>query len=411
MESTSNVKSKKSKKVTIIIIAVSVCVILAGITFAYFKFPAFNSKVKNLMAKLPWVSDKEVKSSSLTKKEINEKMDDIAEYYLSMGIEDAADRLYLIKRDDEELYSNLIKLMNKKSSAKTSEIIKLVRNLESKGDLLAYLHNEITHQQQNRLNSELYKLENQDLLITIKEIKNILNSEDKSRKELTDIFNYMDEEVLANAIYYLDEESKIRVLNLLDDSKRSSIESQILAVSNKKLELKDLAKLYETKPLESVIKEIGNTEQHSMEELGVIYSNLPILKAAEILSQISDDDFVKDVLAAIRREQNLNNTESSSDKISRAIEFTKEYNSKINELVQVYEQMSPEKIALITEKMINNNATVTALELDSEPAFEVTDADIIIDVLSKLKDKTLSKVISYMSTENAYKLTQMLAKP
>ena len=148
-----------------------------------------------------------------------------------------------------------------------------------------------------------------------------------------------------------------------------------------------------------------------MEKLGVIYSNMSILKSAEILSNIKDDDFIKDVLASIRREDSLNNQESTANKITEAIEFLKEYNQKINELAKVYEQMSPDKVALITEKMINNNNTVTALQWDTEPVFEVTDAVIITDVLSKLKDKTISRIINSMSTDNAHKLTQMLAKP
>lgn len=410
MENTTNSTNKKSKKIRIIISAILILAILGGTTFAYFKFPTFNKKVKSLYGKLPWVSDKENKSS-LSKEEISGKIEELSDYYLSLDIEEASSKLYLIKKIDEELYSNLVRAMNKKSSAKASEIITQVRNLENKGDLLSYLHNELTEQNKNRVNSEVYRLENQDLLITIREIRNYLTSGSKTREELAEIFNYMNEEVLANVLYYLDEESKNTILNLLDDSMRSSVESQLLTVSNKKLELKDLASLYESKPLDSVVKEIGSTEKYSIDELGVIYSNLSTLRAAQILAQVNDDDFVKDVLTSIRREENLSSQELYTEKINRAIEFTKEYNSKIKDLVKIYEEMSPEKIALIAERMINNNTTVTALELDSEPAYEITDADIIIDVLSKLKDKTISKVISYMSTDNAYKLTQMLARP
>lgn len=410
MENTSNVKEKNTSKFKIVIVVIVVLVFLAGMTFAYFKIPSLNSKINSLIGRLPWISSRG-NQSSLPEGVTSEKLDDLADYYLSIDMEEAADKLYLIKKDDEMLYSSLIRLMNKKSATKTGELIKLVRNLEGRDDLLVALHDELTKEKQSKLNEEVSKLEGQDLSITLRQIEVLLSSDNKHREELADIFNKMDENILANIMYYLDEEFQEQIYSLLPESKRSNLESQVLSVSSKKLQLKDLASLYESKPIAAAIKEIGNTEQYSMEELGVIYSNMSILKSAEILSNIKDDDFIKDVLASIRREDSLNNQESTANKITEAIEFLKEYNQKINELAKVYEQMSPDKVALITEKMINNNNTVTALQWDTEPVFEVTDAVIITDVLSKLKDKTISRIINSMSTDNAHKLTQMLAKP
>lgn len=410
MENTSNVKEKKTSKFKIVIVVIVVLVFLAGMTFAYFKIPSLNSKINSLIGRLPWISSRG-NQSSLPEGVTSEKLDDLADYYLSIDMEEAADKLYLIKKDDEMLYSSLIRLMNKKSATKTGELIKLVRNLEGRDDLLVALHDELTKEKQSKLNEEVSKLEGQDLSITLRQIEVLLSSDNKHREELADIFNKMDENILANIMYYLDEEFQEQIYSLLPESKRSSLESQVLSISSKKLQLKDLASLYESKPIAAAIKEIGNTELYSLEELGVIYSNMSILKSAEILSNIKDDDFIKDVLASIRREDSLNNQESTANKITEAIEFLKEYNQKINELAKVYEQMSPDKVALITEKMINNNNTVTALQWDSEPVFEVTDAVIITDVLSKLKDKTISRIINSMSTDNAHKLTQMLAKP
>lgn len=410
MENTSNVKEKKTSKFKIVIVVIVVLVFLAGMTFAYFKIPSLNSKINSLIGRLPWISSRG-NQSSLPEGVTSEKLDDLADYYLSIDMEEAADKLYLIKKDDEMLYSSLIRLMNKKSATKTGELIKLVRNLEGRDDLLVALHDELTKEKQSKLNEEVSKLEGQDLSITLRQIEVLLSSDNKHREELADIFNKMDENILANIMYYLDEEFQEQIYSLLPESKRSNLESQVLSVSSKKLQLKDLASLYESKPIAAAIKEIGNTELYSLEELGVIYSNMSILKSAEILSNIKDDDFIKDVLASIRREDSLNNQESTANKITEAIEFLKEYNQKINELAKVYEQMSPDKVALITEKMINNNNTVTALQWDTEPVFEVTDAVIITDVLSKLKDKTISRIINSMSTDNAHKLTQMLAKP
>ena len=47
--------------------------------------------------------------------------------------------------------------------------------------------------------------------------------------------------------------------------------------------------------------------------------------------------------------------------------------------------MNPDRVAKIVEQMIDNNATVTALEINSEPVLEISDASIAIDVLSRMK--------------------------
>ena len=97
--------------------------------------------------------------------------------------------------------------------------------------------------------------------------------------------------------------------------------------------------------------------------------------------------------------------------ISEAIQFVSEYNRKIDELVIVYEKMSPDAIAKIVENMMDNTKTVTSLEIDSTSIYEISDSTIILDVLSRMKKPTVSKIINNMSTKKATQLTQLLAKP
>src|SRR5690606_7812364 len=102
----------------------------------------------------------------------------------------------------------------KKSSPKTSEIIKLVRNLENRGDLLVALHDEISREKQKQINLKINRLEEQDLIMTVKEIKNILSADTNSKEEVAEIFNNLDESILSNAMYYLEEEYREQVLDL-----------------------------------------------------------------------------------------------------------------------------------------------------------------------------------------------------
>ena len=147
-----------------------------------------------------------------------------------------------------------------------------------------------------------------------------------------------------------------------------------------------------------------------MEELGYIYKNLSVLKSAEILSKIEEDTFIEELFSAIRKEEELNRDEESiTNEISKSIQFITEYNKKIDDLVSIYNNMSPDKVAKIVEQMISNDTTVTALEIDSEPVFEISDASIIIDVLARMRNKTLSNIMDYMNNDNATTLTYMSA--
>lgn len=405
-----SLEKKKSNKIVFIVILFIIIMLGVIISLVYFNNSTFKVKVDELIEKLPWVESKTNKPS-LTEEETKGRIVELAEYFLSLDEQSAADKLYIVKIDDEILYSEIIKAMNKKSSSKTGNIIKLVRDLGNRDDILVSIHNDINEDKDNRLIKEAKRFENQELLLTIREIKSRLESDEEFKKNLPDILNNMSESAIANILYYTKEETKDQIFNMIPTDKRAGIENKVISSGNQYTALIDLATFYETKPLETAINEIGNTDTYSYKDLGVIYSHLSILRSAEILSRIEDDVFIQELFAAIRREEQLSGIEPVANKISEAIEFIAEYNNKIDDLVTVYEDMEPSKVARIVEEMINNNTTVTALEIESQPIFEISDSSIIIDVVSRMRTKLISNILNYMSIENASKLTQVLARP
>lgn len=288
----------------------------------------------------------------------------------------------------------------------------MVRNIELRKDLLFSLYDEVQKERENLLMDEINRLENQDIFTTINEIEKRRETDKVFKENLPGIISFMKEEKVADILYYIDDSIKDDIYFNLNDKKRTSIESKILKKGIEQTKLSDLASLYEVKPVATAIEEIGNVEEYTIEELGIIYKNLSVLKSAEILSELEDDGFIEELFAAIRKEEQLiSDEESITNEISKSMQFISEYNKKINDLVTVYEKMSSDKVAKIVERMMANNATVTALEIDSEPVFEISDASIIVDVLSRMRNKTLSNIMNYMSTDNASTLTQLLVRP
>lgn len=413
MEDMGNIKQKKSWKVRLILITLLIILPLSILTFLYFNNKSFNSKANNILSKLPGALGEYFYSSSdFDDVDSEYKKEYLANHFLSLDSNTAADKLYIIKGEDEKLYAEIIRIMNSNSPTKTSEIITIVRNREQSKNILSSIYDEVKDRNESKFLDEVNRLENQDLLSTINEITKRMEKDKEFRDNISEIFTVMDEEKAAEILYYLDEPLKDDILFSLEENIRATIETKLSDKKAEYLKLVDLASLYEAKPVETAVEEIGNTEIYTIDELGTIYRNLSILKSAEILSKVDDDDFIQELFNSIRKQEELNGDEKSiTGEISKTIQFMSEYNKKIDDLVSVYEKMNPSKVAKIVEKMMDNDTTVTYLEIFSEPAYEITDSTIVIDVLSRMGNKTLSSIMNYISTDKASKLTQMLVEP
>lgn len=410
MENLDALKTHKSNKLKYILIFVLILPLLIAVLI-YFNNITFRSRMNKLFERLPGPVGEYFRSSP-TEDERKDKKTYLAEHYLSLEPTIAADKLYIIKKDDDKLYSEIIRLMNSNSPSKTEEIIKLVRSIELRKDLLFSIHDEIQKEKEGLFLEQVNRLETQDLLITINEIEKRIETDSLFKENLGDIIELIKEERATDILYYIGEDLKEMILELLDNNKKTSIESSLLAKTIQQSKLADLAGLYEVKPVEVAVEEIGNEENYNINELAIIYKNMSVLKSAEILSKLEDDKFIEELFASIRKEEELKNEgDSITNEISKSIQFITEYDKKIEDLVIVYEKMSPDKVAKIVEQMMSNDTKVTVLEIFSEPAFEISDASIIIDVLSRIKNKTLSNIMNYVSEDKASTLTQMLARP
>lgn len=401
---------KRGKRKWVIILTAIVLPILI-LSLLYFNNMSFKLRVNNLLSRVPGGIGDRFKTLP-TDFDSQEKKAYLADYYLSLEPADAADKLYIIKKDDEQLYSEIIRLMNSNSSSKTSEIITQVRSLESRKDLLSSIYDEVQAEKEKQFQGEVSRLESQDLTLTIHEIENRYEKEADFKERLPQILSQMNENRVVNILFYIEDGLRGEILNKLDRDLKARLDNKLVSKNMERNNLISLASFYEAKPSDELLDEIGNSEKFSFEELGIIYKNLSILKSAEVLSQIEDDGFKEQLFTAIRREEELTGEESSViNDISRAVQFMTEYNSKIDDLVSTYNRMSPDRVARIVEKMMENEDTVTSLEINSEPLYEISDATIIVDVLSRMNNKTLSNIMDNMETDNASKLTQMLARP
>ena len=406
-----DIDSTRAGRIKIILSIVFIIIFLSTMLLLYFFNRPFKAKMNLLLSRLPGPVG-QFFESSFGKIEDKDKKNYLANHYISLDTPVAADKLYIIKRNNGKLYSEIIRIMNSISPSKTEEIIMLVRDIENNSGSLSAIYAAIKGKEEGTMSHEAAKLEGQDLLIAINEIEMRMERDKAFKEILPSIVASMNSNRLADILYYIDDSVGDKMLYSLEEAKRTEVENLLLAKRAEHSRLIDLADLYEMKPTEMAIDEIGNTQQYTIEELGIIYANLSVLKSAEILSHLEDDSFIEDLYASIRIEEELNRVEDSvTNHISKAMQFMTEYNKKLDDLVTIYGNMNASKAAEIVERMMDNDDTVTALEIDSEPVFEISDSSIIVDVLSRMKNKTLSNIMNYMDTDKASSLTQMLVEP
>ena len=145
MGNTKSVRGNKTKKTKFIIHTIFLLIFLLIITLTYFFNRTFKSKINSLLGKLPGTVG-EYFTSSAGELENKDKEAYLANYYISLELAMAADKLYIIKKNDGKLYSEIIKLMNSTSSSKTEEIIKLVRSIENNSGSLSSIYNAVQNE-------------------------------------------------------------------------------------------------------------------------------------------------------------------------------------------------------------------------------------------------------------------------
>jgi len=403
-----NETEKRSPKLRFLIILLIVLLLIpiSILTLFYNLNQTFKRNANEFLSKMPGAVGNYF-ANIPTEMERREKIQYLSEYYLELDPNTAAEKIYILKKDDEKLYVELIKSMNSISFTKTEEIINRIRNMELRKDLLFSVYEEVLKEEEEKFLSEVTRIENQDIILSIREIENNYSDRDFLR-----VLEEVNIDTLGEILYYVDSDLQDYILSSFNHSKKNAILSIINRKTKEIIDLEEIAKVYETKPIDVAIDILGNTDTYSMDELAIIFSNLSVLKSSEILSNVEDENFIQDLFSSIIRYEGLRNSELNiTQNISKGIEFFNEYSEKINDLVMIYDKMSPERVAKIVESMIGNTNPIASLELEEENILEISDRDIIIDVLSKLRKQNQSRILDYMEPETASLLTRLLASP
>lgn len=413
-KNTTNEIDKKEKKpfsvgkfiINLFIITILVpLVILSGL---YFVNDNFKQTARSVLSGLPSpIGD--YFSGFPTPEEMKGKLSYIADYYLELDYVTAAEKLSIVKNNDEQIYYEIIQNMREKSYKRTEEIVGKVQVLDLKNKTLNEIYSEIEGTKDSEITAKANELTSLDKYYAVKYIvNNYLKTKDL--ETLVKIFKKMDINAVANILYDMELDNRVQILNNLDRSYRASIDAILYQKEAKEKQLVETASVYEVKDLEKAIKDLSNADTYPIEDLVTIYRNLSTEKAARVLMASTDDDFKKDLLNAIRENEKIDGKSPQvSVNVEKTINFLQQYNKKIKELADIYDKMNAADAAKIVEKMMISEVKLDTFDLNDLETFTITDDRVILDILKNIKKTQLSNIVNQLDTRKATEITRILA--
>lgn len=410
-----NEEEKLNKKGSLkkILLIIFVVLPLLTLIILYFFNSSFKNSTNNLLKKVPIVRD--IIGSYPTEEELANREDTIAKYYIEeLDIKGAADKLYIVKKEDGNLYKSLTEKMHRISPDKTKAILKEVRNLELRKDLVANLYEDVEGEKTINTKELTSKLEAMSTRVAVEEIN---RGDIVTEEEFTKSLLYMNDTAAVEILYYLDGGTRSSILfNLANENMVRKKELQNL-LDEKRVKEEDLnftaikmAQMYSVKDPKTSINEIGNTENYSIDLLSRIYMNLPAKDSAEVLVNSKDEEFLNELFTDIRKKEELLGMEESIGvDINNVMTFLKEYKRKVDDLSVIYDKMEAEEVARTIEKLLQNKQEITVFTIREQEGYKLSDYTVAVDIMKKMKNTKLAKIFSFMTPEQRAQITKVLA--
>jgi Mg/Co/Ni transporter MgtE len=228
--------------------------------------------------------------------------------------------------------------------------------------------------------------------------------------ELVTLLKQIDNQKVAYWMYFMNPADQVEIMNKIDRPYKNALRTILYDMKSKDDNLMNKANVFEVKDLDTTLSEIGSAEFYPVEDLAVIYSNLSLTKSSEVLKNVSDEEFKKNLLESIsKREKLTSDSNKIAENLEKTLDYLQEYDKKIQELADIYNRMTTAEVVKIVEKMMINDQRLEYFDMNGIEGIELTDEKIILDILDKLGKTKVSEIINQLDTRKATELTRKLA--
>ncbi|KAB3531384.1 hypothetical protein [Alkaliphilus serpentinus] len=331
----------------------------------------------------------------------------IAENYITLEEDRLIDKLLLIRSEDNKLFNDLIIILNDLNSRKMTKVSEGIRRSDLKGSSLDRVLEEIDLDKEKEIIQLVDYYTAMKVSDTVMEISADLNNGELTLETLPQLFSKFSVDTAAKYIMYSEEELSNKILFNLPAPNKQEIEIEIERIMQSLQQSREMAEIYGIKTTEELLTLIGNTDKHKIQELVNIYGYLPSQKGGQVLSKVSDEELTLTIIEGLVELEKLGQTPKGKSKnLSTAIQVYKNYDLKIQELVEIYQKLPIENLATLVDQMLSTNSTYQINQLIDEDDIVFTQEQLIIDVLRQLKPTLIADLIEQLRTQRAIELTQ-----
>ena len=384
-------------KIGLAVIAVFFLVIAATIGILYLT----NERAKSLI-------DAQIKSYN-AQKELEEKtkisgdtrISELAKYYSFMSVEDAGNKMLDIKKTDKKAYESIMSSMTVINPDKTTKIRDFINIAQSNSDVIKTEYEEMKKQNSSE----------SDELAKYYESLGIKGAVDAIKKDLQTGKNY---EKVSSALSRMKASTVAKILNYTNPAYLEGIRNRFTKQFNDSVERErqnyleflrknsSLGALYEKTEEKMAAKELEDSKKFSNEQLAVIFSNMDYLSAAKILNNFQDESKVQVILTEIKNFEDYQMTfeGSFSTVVANSLKVLKKYDEDVDTLRKAYEKMQSADLAKIIDKLVNTNPIYKSYRIDNMRSFSITERQMAIDVLKKMKPALVGDLLAQLKNDN-----------
>lgn len=400
-------KSGSLKTILVVVIIVLLAPILT-VGILYVSIDTFKQSTNNVLSVLPGPAGNYFRSLPSPEDQDLLKQQ-IAKHYITMDVDRIVDKLLVIKAEDESLYGDLLFMMNRENPRKMSDVTEKLQIALINDDTLLRILDEVQQEQLDRTSDISTYLNSLKRASGIEELKRMIERGEIKSNELGTIFQQLSVDTGAFYLRYLDATLTQQIRNQLPGSVMESLEKEITRQLTHEKDLILKAQLYERRRTDELVHLLTTEDEHPLADLAFIYHQTSLEKAGRVLARSESQEFIQALTSEMMvQEALLESREGQTRRLAEALSLYQEYNQKVQELSGVYQRMELDELAPLVERMIVSNTIVTQHIFSPEEQIVITEEQLVLDALNRMKPALISELLGQLSTPRAVLLSQKL---
>lgn len=378
---------------------------------AYYLSGAFRDVVNPVLSQLPGPVGGFFDTYP-TREETTGQVQEIASYFLSIESDRAVDKLSLIKKEDINLYNEVVKGMLRQNPNEADAILELLRQASLKKNVLTSVVESINSERDTALTDRAKYIDSLGMISAIQELRMIIDENRDGIRTASDILAFSANDRVASYLENLKPEDKNQILANFSAEKANTIRALMSNRESALTDLKNTAEILSTENADKLSVTLGSEATYKIDQLGVIYSEMGPVKAGEVLSKVADQDLVFKVLNTVKEQQQLKNGEDKlTEDIQKALKVYKAFDDNIIELNNIFSKLDDQKIADILKKYLQNAGTYKSYPLSNGDEIKISDEDLAVAVLKKMSQKKVAAIMTYFDNNLSSEVSKKLALP